>query len=85
MKRLNVLYLIDKLEIAGAQRHLVALLKGIDRDRFEPSVVCLMHEGSLAREIRSLGIPVEALHVKRIYGLSGMAGLAKLIRILKKN
>ena len=85
MKRLNVLYLIDKLEIAGAQRHLVALLRGIDKDRFEPSVVCLMHEGPLAEEIRSLGIPVEALHVKRIYGLSGMAGLVKLIRILKKD
>ena len=84
MEKRKVLYLIDKLELAGAQRHLVTLLKKMDRSRFEPAVACLMGEGSFAEEVRALGVPVTALGVKRIYGFSGIAGLLKLARLLKK-
>ena len=84
MERRKVLYLIDKLELAGAQRHLIALLKRMDRSRYEPTVACLMQEGSLAEEVRALGVPVMALGVKRIYGLSGVLGLVKLTWLLKR-
>ncbi|MFH1857997.1 MAG: glycosyltransferase [Candidatus Omnitrophota bacterium] len=84
MKKIKVLYLIDKLEIAGAQRHLVSLLKEIDRRRFEVSVVCLMHEGPLGESLRTSGIPLHSLHLRRIYGLAGLGALVRLVRYLKR-
>ncbi len=84
MEKTNVLYLIDKLEVAGAQRHLAALLKRIDRGRFSPRLVCLSREGHLTEEIRSLDVPVTVLDVKRIYDLTGIRGLFRLVRILKR-
>jgi glycosyltransferase involved in cell wall biosynthesis len=54
-----ILYFITELSTGGAQVALLRLLKGLDRDRFSPTVACLYNgDGAVAQEIRALDIDV---------------------------
>ena len=73
----KILYVIDDLRNAGAQRHLVEVLKRLDKSKYQPSVCTVMGNlslslplpqgGGLKPEIEDLGIPVRSLNLKRIY------------------
>ncbi len=80
---LRVLYVIDKMVRAGAQRHLRQLLGGFDPREVEPVLCCLLERGPLAEELAGLGVPVESLGLKNIMGTRfprAVAGLAGVIR-----
>jgi len=68
MKKVKILYLIDKKAAAGAQNHLKELMCGLNTEAFEAKLITL-------RE----------LSIKRIYGISGVRGLIKLIKYMKNN
>ena len=55
---LRVLLAINTLARGGAERQLVELATGLDRDRFSVSVLCVIAGGPLADELTSAGIPV---------------------------
>lgn len=57
----SILYVITTLDRGGAETMLTRLLERLDRDRFEPAVVCLGSRGPLADEIEKLDIPVTCL------------------------
>jgi glycosyltransferase involved in cell wall biosynthesis len=61
-RRLRLLFVLPSLGMGGAERHAVTLLAGIDRSRYEPSVVCIDRRGALAPELAS-SIPVTSLGV----------------------
>jgi glycosyltransferase involved in cell wall biosynthesis len=44
--------------IGGAERQLIELLKGLDRGRFSPSLVCLEPGGPVARAAAEIEVPV---------------------------
>jgi glycosyltransferase involved in cell wall biosynthesis len=55
----SIFYLITELDIGGAQVTLLRMLKGLNRERFSPTVACLYDgDKSMARAIRALDIPV---------------------------
>jgi sugar transferase (PEP-CTERM/EpsH1 system associated) len=55
----DVLYLITELSMGGAQRALLHLLCGLNRERFAPTVACLYNgDGVIAHEIQTMDIPV---------------------------
>ncbi len=85
MRPINVLYLIDKLCIAGAQRHLSALVAHLDRSVINPQVCCLQYEGELAEELKQADIPVFSLGLRKIYNAKGVAGAVRLARIVRKS
>ena len=61
-----ITHIITDLSTGGSQRALVHLLRGLDRDRFLPSVVCLAGGAApMARDIESLDIPVVYLGLDR--------------------
>ncbi|MCM8826813.1 MAG: glycosyltransferase [Candidatus Omnitrophica bacterium] len=64
--RTKILYLIDKLRPAGAQKHLMELLFGIDKERFETKLVTL----------EELGIK----KIYGLSGLKGLIRLVKLMK-----
>ncbi len=79
----RILYVIDKMVRAGAQRHLRQLLSGFDRREIEPVLCCLLEEGPLAGELAGEGIAVENLELKNIIGFRffrAVAGLREIIR-----
>jgi glycosyltransferase involved in cell wall biosynthesis len=55
----KIVYLITEMEIGGAQRVLNRLLAKLDRNKFEPMVVCFYNGDSIiGNMIRKLDIPV---------------------------
>jgi glycosyltransferase involved in cell wall biosynthesis len=77
---LKVAQLIWSLEVGGAERVVVTLAEHLDRERYEPIVICQNQEGHLAKQLKASGVPVIALHKKPGLDL-GM--LRKLIRVLR--
>lgn len=75
----NILYVAhDTGLIGGAERQLVELLKGLDRERFCPHLVCLEAGGPVAGAADEIGVPVTALTrnwrwdmgvITRLYGI----------------
>jgi len=90
----KILYIIDDLRNAGAQRHLVEVLKQLDKNKYQPAVCTVMSDaakrqsagliGNLKAEIESLGISVKSLHLKRIYHPTVILKLIALWRFIRK-
>ncbi|HVO12192.1 MAG TPA: glycosyltransferase [Vicinamibacteria bacterium] len=78
-----IAYVIDKLQLAGAQVHLEHLLRGLDRGEFRPQVFCLIRGGPIADRLRALGTSVEVLGMETIYGPRALWALPRLVRALR--
>ena len=78
-----VALVITDLDRGGAERALVALATGLDRDRWTPAVVCLGPEASLAAPLREAGIGAACLGVDRTMPLRGIARLARALRRIR--
>jgi len=59
----GIAYLIGHLKVGGAQKHLLELLRRLDRSRFTPRVYCLKRQGALVQEVEGLGVEVEDLRI----------------------
>lgn len=79
---MRILHIITSLDTGGAEKMLFKLLGGMDTARFENRVVCLLPAGPVGDQIKSLGIKVESLGLKR--GRISPAGLIKLFRMVTK-
>jgi glycosyltransferase involved in cell wall biosynthesis len=78
--RIRVLYVVGNFVAGGAERHLLELWSRLDRSRFEIEIACFRREGQFLPDVEALGWPVHDLRVgRRIYDLSGLAGLARLV------
>lgn len=53
-ERLTVLFPITDLAMDGAQRQLLELVKGLDKDRFRPIVPTFHPGGPLEREFKAI-------------------------------
>lgn len=71
---------ITDLDVGGAERALVALALGLDRERWSPSVIALDREGALAGPLRAAGIATECLSVSRRRPIQAVARLARALR-----
>lgn len=60
MPPVPVAYFIDHLKVGGAQRHLIEVLRHLDRRRFAPQVWTLRGEGELIAEAEQLGLSVRS-------------------------
>lgn len=77
---IKILFLIDRIKAAGAQKHLMELIKGLDKVKFQPHL-CLLEKNA---ENIQLPVPISCLNVKRIYGISGIRGLLQLVRLIRR-
>jgi len=80
----RVAYLIGSASIGGTERHLLALLRSLDRDRFEPLVICINPGGALRGALTTLGVPVLDLGMERSYSIGGLFRLLRLVRELRR-
>lgn len=77
----TVMHLITELDSGGAQSALLRLLEAQDRNRFTPVVLCLYNGDRLvARQIRSLGVEVIDLGMKRKWRLDAFWRLWRHLR-----
>jgi len=78
-RRLNLLYIIWSLGLGGAERVVINLVKGLDKNRFKPIVCCLNDKGIFTEELERLGIKVIALKKKRGVDISVIPKIIKVI------
>lgn len=76
----KIMYIIDSLRIGGAEELLLTVVRKIDREKYNISVVCLFDEGPLANEIRTTGVKVEFLRMRNRLDLPTFIKLIHLIR-----
>jgi starch synthase (maltosyl-transferring) len=75
-----VALVITDLDVGGAERMMVALARGLDRRRWEPSVIALGTEGNLVEPLRAAGIDTECLDVDRRRPIQAVLRLAGALR-----
>src|SRR5882672_8257720 len=65
--KIRILFLITSSEVGGAEKDLSALLRKLDRSRFDPcGVVVLKRRAPMAEEWEAGGVGVVALGMKKI-------------------
>lgn len=82
MRRTRVVHIINSFEFGGAETMLVNLLLRTDRSRYEPSVVALIDDLSVAQPIIDAGIPLHVIGMKP--GIPDPRGIYRLARLLRR-
>jgi glycosyltransferase involved in cell wall biosynthesis/peptidoglycan/xylan/chitin deacetylase (PgdA/CDA1 family) len=54
----RVLHLIWALDLGGAERQVIEIVRGLDRNQFEPTVGCLVRKGRWGEALEAEGVPV---------------------------
>lgn len=81
---IRVLYLIDTMAYAGTQTHIANMLRGHDRSRFSPRLLCLQEKGALGARLEAEGFPVEAFGLRRIYGPAAARACLRYLAYLRR-
>jgi glycosyltransferase involved in cell wall biosynthesis len=79
MRKFKVLYTLNYARIAGTERHLMFLLKNLDRRLFDATVVCFS-EGPLIDTLNSHGIQTFCLQRNGLIDYSAAKQLYRLMR-----
>jgi glycosyltransferase involved in cell wall biosynthesis len=80
--KIKIVHVINSFEFGGAEAMLCNLLLRTDRDRFEPSVVALIDDLSVAGPVIDAGIPIAVMGMRR--GIPSPLGVARLARHLRR-
>ncbi|RNF83291.1 glycosyltransferase [Montanilutibacter psychrotolerans] len=80
MRRDRLLVVIDGMEVGGSQRQVQQLLKGLDRQRWEPELAYFRSDSFLVDAIRRDGIPVHFVPKRRRVDLRFLFAFARLLR-----
>jgi len=83
-ERVKILYVIGTLRVGGAERHLLHLLKGIDKTRFEPEICCIKKQGEYVLPVEEIGLPVLDLAIDRYYSWKAFRQFFFLVRHIRK-
>lgn len=78
----KIVHIINSLEFGGAEMMLANLLARSDRDRYDPVVVLLIADLTLADRIEALGVPIRVIGMRP--GIPDPRGLAALGRLLRR-
>ncbi|MCC6146931.1 MAG: glycosyltransferase [Anaerolineaceae bacterium] len=78
----RVAFLVRSLEYGGAERQLAALVTRMDRQRFEPAVLCFYPGGEFEAEIQGAGVPV--IHIGKTGRWDWLRFFVRLVRKLKE-
>ncbi len=80
----RVCFLIDRLDTAGTESQLLALIRNLDRSRVEPFLVLLDGEDEASRTLEPAECPPLRLGVKKLLAPRGVAGLLRFARFLRE-
>ena len=82
MKKIRVIHIINSFEFGGAEAMLCNLVLRTDRDRFEPSVVALIDDLTVAGPILNAGIELKTMGMKP--GVPDPRGILRLAKYLRR-
>src|SRR5690606_4979464 len=58
MKKIKILYTIPNFDTAGSGKALLNIALGLDKEKFEPHILCLHNKGAFFRTVEQSGIPI---------------------------
>lgn len=76
---LHILMLTTDSEICGTERIMLSLLRNLDRDKYNASVVTLFGPGDLAEEVKRMGYPAVNLRLKEDSVWKGLSHWRKFL------
>ncbi len=79
----RVMFVIAALETGGAEMMMLKLLTRLDRSLFQPHVLSLTDQTTMAKQFREIGVPVESLGMRR--GVPDPRGMLRLLRRLRES
>jgi len=79
----RVCFVIDRLNRAGTESQLIALIRALDRTRVSPSLVLLDGDDPLSRELEPPDTPILRLGVEKLLSVRAMAAAWRLRRFWK--
>lgn len=81
-RKYKIVYFIDGLGMGGAERLMVPILKNLDKNRFEPRVCVFQVRGGnpISDELKSLGIPVDLLHIPYLRDITALPRLRRYLK-----
>ncbi|MFM8400609.1 MAG: glycosyltransferase, partial [Pirellula sp.] len=79
--RIKVCLIIPTLDQGGAEKQLVMLARGLDRNVFDPTVIVLTRTGPLESRLHQAGVPV---HVIGKHATADPLAWYKLLRKLRE-
>lgn len=78
LSKKKIVHIIVDLDNGGAEMMLYKLLKYINKEKYECSVISMLDEGIMGERIKKLGVPVYSLNMKK-----GIPSIQAVIRTLK--
>ena len=79
MKKTNIIQIIATLDVGGAERQLVELVKRLDKNKYNITVCCITRGGPLEEDLKKLGIEYHILHKKFKFDFTIIFRLINLI------
>ncbi|MCA9074186.1 MAG: glycosyltransferase [Planctomycetaceae bacterium] len=76
----RIAFCITELDPGGAERALVRIVSGLDRDRWSPHVYCLAERGPLADDLDAANVPVTCLNVRSNRDVGVIGRLTRALR-----
>ncbi len=81
---IRVSFVIDRLSRAGTESQLLALIKGLNRDIVQPSLVLLNGNDDESRSLEPVGIPILRLGLTRLVGAQTLTAGARLLKFWRE-
>lgn len=82
--QIPILYLIDFLNFfSGTEKNLYDLVRMIDKKKFKPYIITFEGTETFRKQVEALGVPIQILGLKKIYGIKAFKVFFKLRRFIK--
>ena len=78
-EKIKILYLNDSLAIGGAERQGVEIVKGLNKEKYEPIIATFDQDGHFLKDLNELGIPVFSFKRKFKWDITPFWQIKKLI------
>ena len=79
---IHIFYIIDKLQIGGTEKQLLALVNGLNRKEFSPSIVVLKRENNDFEG--EFNCPIHTLQVNSFFSFAGIRAFLKLKKMIQE-
>ncbi|MCF1191226.1 glycosyltransferase [Mangrovimonas sp. AS39] len=85
-KPIKILFTIPNFDTAGSGKVVYDLVKGVDRNLFEPHIACHHDRGAFFNEVKGLGVPIHIVEFSTTYRPFSTfpLRLLKIIRFFKR-
>ena len=80
MEKIRVLQLVEDLKIGGLERVIESIVTGLDKDRYDAEVWCLVRGGEIAEELAEKGIKIKILGILSYHNPINILRLVFMLR-----